>query len=102
VLECLNKLIIFLDKYRVHGFLVAHPTKLKKDLGTKKYEVPTLYSISGSAHFFNRTHNGMSVWRDFETGEVDVHIQKIKWSWLGRIGVCKFMFDTMTRRYKAI
>lgn len=102
VLECLNKLIAFLDKYKVHCFLVAHPTKLKKDPKTNKYEVPTMYSISGSAHFFNRTHNGISVYRDFESNLVDVYVQKVKWSWLGKIGFCSFGFDTMTREYKPI
>lgn len=102
VLTCLNKLIAFLEKYRVHCFLVAHPTKLRKDPGTKKYEVPTLYSISGSAHFFNRTHNGMSIYRDFETNQVDVYVQKVKWSWLGKIGFCSYNFNTFTREYEPI
>lgn len=102
ILQRLNKLIAFLDKYKVHGFLVAHPTKLRKDLQTKKYEIPNLYSISGSAHFFNRTHNGMSIYRDFETNQVDVYVQKVKWSWLGKIGFTSFSFDTFTRRYKPI
>ena len=99
ILQRLNKLIAFLDKYKVHGFLVAHPTKLRKDAQTKKYEIPNLYSISGSAHFFNRTHNGMSVYRDFETNQVDVYVQKVKWSWLGKIGFCSFNFNTFTRQY---
>ncbi len=102
ILQCLNKLIGFLDKYKVHGFLIAHPTKLKKDLQTKKYEIPNLYSISGSAHFFNRTHNGMSIYRDFETNQIDVYVQKVKWSWLGRIGYCSYNFDPFTRMYKPI
>jgi len=102
ILQRLNKLIAFLDKFKVHGFLVAHPTKLRKDLTTKKYEIPTLYSISGSAHFFNRTHNGMSVYRDFETNQVDVYVQKVKWSWLGKLGFASYNFDTMTRTYKPV
>jgi twinkle protein len=99
VLECLNKLLIFLEKYRVHGFLVAHPTKLRKDSKTGKYEIPTLYNISGSAHFFNRPHNGLSVYRDFQTNVVDVYIQKVKWSWLGKTGFTSYNFNTMTRQY---
>lgn len=102
VLTCLNKLLAFLDKYKVHGFLVAHPTKLGKDRKTGKYEIPTMYSISGSAHFFNRTHNGLSVWRDFETNIVDIYVQKVKWSWLGKLGFASYRFDTLTRTYNPI
>jgi twinkle protein len=101
-LTCLNMLINFLDKYQVHGFLVAHPTKLMKDKRTGKYEIPTLYNISGSAHFFNRTHNGISVYRDFQTNVVDVYVQKVKWSWLGKLGYASFHYDTMTRQYLPI
>lgn len=99
VLTCLNKLIAFLEKYQVHGFLVAHPTKLQKDKVTKKYDVPTLYNISGSAHFFNRTHNGLSIARDFQTNVVDVYVQKVKCSWLGKIGYASFNYDVLTRQY---
>lgn len=101
-LACLNMLINFLDKYQVHGFLVAHPTKLMKDKRTGKYEIPTLYNISGSAHFFNRTHNGISVYRDFQTNVVDVYVQKVKWSWLGKLGFASFYYDTMTRQYTSV
>lgn len=99
VSEVLQKLIVFLKKRGVHCFLIAHPTKIERDKKTGKYEVTTLYKISGSAHFFNKTYNGISVYRDFETGQVDVYIQKVKWSWLGKIGSCSFTFDTMTRQY---
>lgn len=102
VLQCLNKLINFLERNKVHGFLVAHPTKLQKDKGTGKYEIPTLYSISGSAHFFNRTHNGLVVYRDFSTNQVDVYLQKVKHYWLGKLGHCSFYFNTDTRKYTAI
>lgn len=101
ILTCLNKLLAFLDKYKVHGFLVAHPTKLRKDPKTGKYEIPTMYSISGSAHFFNRTHNGISLYRDFQTNTVDVYIQKVKWSWLGKLGFASFHYNTMTRQYQS-
>ena len=102
VLQCINKLMIFLDKHRVHGFLVAHPTKLQKDKGTGKYEIPTLYSISGSAHFFNRTHNGISVYRDFQTGIVDIYVQKCKYYWLGKLGFCSFNYNVETRAYTPV
>jgi twinkle protein len=100
VLTCLNKLLNFLDRYKVHCFLVAHPTKMQKDKKTGKYEIPTLYNISGSAHFFSRPHNGISVWRDFQTNATDVYVQKVKYSWLGKIGFASFNYNTYTRQYE--
>lgn len=96
----LSKIIQFAKKFNVHVFLMAHPTKIMKNKETKKYEVPTLYSISGSANFFNKTHNGITVYRDETT--VDVHIQKVKQSWLGKVGLCQFTYNTLTRQYSAI
>lgn len=97
--ESLTKIKSFALRTGVHVFLIAHPTKIQKDKGTKKYEVPTLYSISGSAHFFNKTDNGFTVYRDFETNLVEVHIQKVRYSWLGKIGLCTFNYCTDTRQY---
>jgi twinkle protein len=102
VSEFLTTLLNFAVKHGVHIFLVAHPTKINKDKNTKKYEVPTLYSISGSAHFYNKTYNGITVYRDTETNVVDVYIQKVKWSWLGKLGFCTFSYDTLTRQYTNI
>jgi len=96
--ECLTKIKNFCMKYSAHLFLVAHPTKLKKE-ANGKYEIPTMYSISGSAHFFNKTDNGIAVYRDFETGIVTLYIQKIRYSWLGKLGYCEFMFNNDTRQY---
>ena len=61
-----------------------------------------MYNISGSAHFFNRTHNGISIYRDFQTNVVDVHVQKVKYSWLGKQGYCSFDYNTLTRAYSPI
>lgn len=90
----------FCVKTESHAFIVAHPTKLKKENG--KYEIATLYHISGSAHFFNKTDNGISIYRDFETNEVTVYIQKVRNEWNGKIGFCRFMLDKETREYKPI
>ena len=97
VSTCLTKIRAFCVKTSTHLFLVAHPTKLKKENG--KYEVPTMYSISGSAHFFNKTDNGISVYRDFETNIVTVYIQKVRFEWNGKIGFCEFRFEPDTRQY---
>jgi len=97
--EFLTTMLNFCVKCGVHLFLIAHPTKIQKNKSNGKYEVPTLYSISGSAHFFNKTYNGICVYRDFETNIVDVYVQKVKWSWLGKVGFCSFDFNTLTRQY---
>jgi twinkle protein len=102
VSEILGKLISFLRKHQVHCFFIAHPTKIQKDKSSGEYEIPTLYNISGSANFFNKTHNGISIYRYFETNVVKVYIQKIKWSWLGKLGSCSFNYNTITRQYEAI
>jgi twinkle protein len=76
---------------------VAHPTKIKKEAG--KYEIPTLYQISGSANFFNKTDNGFTVYRDYQTGEVVVYIQKVRNEFVGKIGQVSFRYDKFTGRY---
>lgn len=98
--ECLTKIKAFTLTYGVHIFLIAHPVKLKKD--GDKYEVPTLYSISGSAHFFNKTDNGLTIYRDFGTNLVTIYIQKIRYSWLGKIGYVSFNYNTETRQYELV
>ena len=66
---------------------------------SKKMEVPNLYSISGSANFYNKTHNGVTIYRDRETGIVTVYVQKVKQSWLGEIGWSSYNYNTFTRQY---
>lgn len=98
VSETLTKIALFKVKYKIHVFIVAHPTKptTTKDGETKK---PTLYNISGSAHFFNKTDNGIVVSRA-ETTEVEV--QKVRWKFLGKLGSANFYFDKPTGRFTDI
>lgn len=98
VSECLTKIKAFCIQNMVHIFLIAHPTKMPKVNG--KYEVPTLYSISGSAHFYNKTDNGITVYRDYTGNTVEVYIQKVRYGWLGKIGGATFVYNTMTRQYE--
>lgn len=96
--ECLTKIKAFSLTHGIHIILIAHPTKMGKT--GDKYDIPTLYNISGSAHFFNKTDNGITVYRDFATGIVDVHVQKVRYSWLGKIGLASFTYNVDTRQYK--
>lgn len=97
--ELLTKICNFCRRNDVHGFLIAHPVKIKKDKQTGKYEVATLYDIAGSAHFFNKTYNGISVYRDFDTNQVTVYVPKVKYKFIGKIGNCSFHYDRDTGRY---
>lgn len=99
VSKSLTKITAFAKKYSVHVFLVAHPTKIQKDKNTGKYEVPTLYSISGSAHFFNKTDNGITIYRDFETNLITIYVQKVRFFFVGKIGFSSFIYDLPTGRY---
>lgn len=100
--EALTLIKEFAVKTDTHVFLVAHPTKLRKPPGEKKMPVATMYDIAGSAHFFNKADNGISVYRDFDSNEVDIHVQKVRFSWLGKCGVAPLTYDTYTRKYTEI
>lgn len=90
----------FCELNNMHCFLVAHPTKGKRQKDNQmKYEVPTLYDISGSANFFNKTDNGLCVYRDFEENKTYVYIQKVKFSHWGKVGFSDFVYDVVNGRY---
>jgi len=81
--EVLTRLTSFAQKYNVAIFLVAHPTKMKKN-EVGKYEKPSLYDVSGSADFRNQTHDGFCIYRDDDwTSFVNL---KTKESFQGEIG----------------
>lgn len=100
--EALSLIKEFAIRNDVHVFLVAHPRKLMKDPKTKQYPVASMYDISGSAHFFNKTDNGISIHRDFANGTVTAYVQKVRFSWLGKCGFTTYSFDTFTRQYLQI
>jgi len=99
--KCLDEIVTFCETHNVHCFLVAHPTKIKKNINTGKYEVPTLYDIAGSANFYNKADNGICVYRDFEEEKSYVHIQKIKFDHWGTEGCAVFSYDVKSKRYQS-
>jgi twinkle protein len=58
----LPELQLFAKRYGVHLFIVAHPTKLQKR-DDFNFEIPTMYSISGSANWYNMPDNGLILYR---------------------------------------
>jgi twinkle protein len=72
------------------------------------YEVPNLYDISGSAHFFNKTDYGLCIYRllkDDKTGfsnTVQIHVQKVKFKHLGECGMVELNYNYVNGRYENI
>ena len=93
----LNGMKYFAREQNLHYFLVAHPRKLE-DV-RQGHRMPTLYDVAGSAHFYNLTDNGFTVWRNFKTGQVVVNIQKVKHKFIGQIGKTFFNFDKTNSSY---
>lgn len=87
----LSEITQFCQQTNTHLFLIAHPRKMESDNGV--YKVPTPYDISGSADFFNKAYNCLTVYRnkelksDFESDIVEIHIQKVKRKENGQQGV---------------
>jgi twinkle protein len=98
--ESLDKINSFNEENNVHCFLIAHPTKLAKNKDTGLFEIPNLYNISGSANFYNKTDNGLTVYRNYTTNKTEVYVQKVKFSHWGKVGNCEFDYDLDSGRFK--
>ena len=96
----LRRLKKFAVKNNVLVVLVAHPRKMDKS--SAGYNVPRLYDISGSHHFFNVPDWGLAVHRSFQNGQkdpVEIHVQKIKWHFRGKLGRVDYEFDRDSGQY---
>lgn len=89
----------FIRTEMLHGWIVAHPQKLRRDKNGD-FPIPTLYDISGSAQWFNKTHMGLSLHRpDVTSNKVQIHVQKVKFRWCGQLGYAELFYDKVTGRY---
>lgn len=98
----LERLLNFARRRQVLVILAAHPTKMKLDPLTKKFPVPTMYDISGSAAFFNKADFGIAIERDRGRGVTRVHVQKVKFRHLGYPGVASFQYNLHCGRFVPI
>jgi len=91
--QSLTKIRRFSRENVVHSWIVAHPTKLRKN-DTGAYDPPTPYDISGSSHWRNKADFCLTVHRDELTkNEVSVIVQKVKQKNFGKLGAVKFNYD---------
>jgi twinkle protein len=101
VSQTLSHVIERVREYNIHLWLIAHPAKMQKDRdGT--YPIPTPRDVSGSAHFWNKADNCIAVHRDQVEGSpnVEIHVQKVRWKHIGRIGFTTLVYDRVTGRYR--
>lgn len=101
----LDQLISFAKINDILIILVAHPRKMSKT-STGKFEVPSLYDISGSANFYNKTDYGITVHRksneqNIMINEVDVYFQKIKYKHLGEQGIVNLKYNYINGRFQS-
>ncbi|GFR43637.1 hypothetical protein Agub_g4737, partial [Astrephomene gubernaculifera] len=107
--ELLSKVRRFARESECHVWFVAHPRQQKGFTG----QAPGLYDISGSAHWFNKTDNGIVVHRRFtevvdpvsgkryrqSLPEVDIKLQKVRNKDIGTQGETHLLYDKATGRY---
>lgn len=72
----------FAKMYHSLVALVAHPRKMEKT-EDGNYKIVTPYEISGSADFFNIADTILSFWRDFNSNQNFMYVQKVRNEWLG-------------------
>lgn len=99
--RALNKITSFKQVYDLCVIVVAHPTKIKKDK-FGQHEVPSLYDVSSSSHFFNKCDVGITIYRDFEVNQTIAYIQKMKYRNIGMFGRTEFNYNLANNRYHPV
>ena len=95
--EMLTRMVQFARSHDLAIFFIAHPAKMRQnDNGT--YPIPKGMHISGSAAWFAKADNGLTVHR--EEGHVEIHSWKARFKWIGTVGSCNLTFDPVSGRYE--
>ena len=89
--EMLAQFKTFAMRAEVTFFLIAHPAK---PMNAGQDWVPTGYSISGSAHFYNRADFGLTVQRKMD--QTILHVWKCRFPWQGQLGEATLFYDKAT------
>jgi twinkle protein len=103
--RCLKKIRMFAKRHGVHVWVVIHPTKLYRSKENGEYPVPSLYDCAGSAHWRNKSDNGIVIWRQLNDSErkdfpeVEIHVEKIRFRQVGRRGIAKLYYDPICATY---
>ena len=98
--KSLTKIRQFARANGLHIWVIAHPKNLVKN-SEGNYDPPTMYDISGGAHWRNKADNGICVYRDFDTNLTTIIIQKIRFREIGQLGETNLKY-TFSSNYKQI
>lgn len=102
--ESLSRLRQWVRHNNLHLFIVAHPSKQRRNIDTGKLPIVTPDMISDSAQFWNKSDNCITValTDEHRSEEVDIHVHKIRFSHIGARGMATLRFDKVTGRYHEI
>jgi len=100
--SALTQIRQFARLHNVHVWVVAHPAKLRKNDKNGTYPVPTPYDISGSAHWRNKADNSLTVHRPDLGITVEIHVQKIRFKEVGKLGMATLEYDLDCSIYREI
>lgn len=101
VSSAIRELKRFAKKYQVHVAVVAHPAKMQRG-HDGEIPVPTLYDISDSAHFYNKSDLGVVVHRK-KDGKSFVQIAKSRYhTEIGKPGIVDVSYDLTTARFQQV
>jgi twinkle protein len=89
----------FAKAFNVHLIVVAHPAKMHKDLKSGEYSVPTMYDISDSSHWYNKSDIGIVVHQ--AEGATLIRVAKSRYhDSIGKPGDRYATFHFAKRRYE--
>ncbi|QDP61035.1 MAG: putative ATP-dependent helicase [Prokaryotic dsDNA virus sp.] len=98
----ISKIKRFNRENEIFSFMIAHPTKQIRN-PDGKFTVNSLYDVSGSAHWNNKSDVGIIVERDFEAEVTNVRIAKVREIDVqGRIGEVTLKWNDKTRCFHDI
>lgn len=101
VSRILASLNTFAKIHEIHIWVVAHPRKMESD-NNRKPVVPTPYDISGSANFYNKADNCITVHRHRSDDDdyVGIHVQKVRFQYKnGTTGTGKLSYNVRSGNY---
>lgn len=98
----LSKIRQFARRNGVHVWIVAHPKNLVANK-QGEYDPPTMYMISGGAHWRNKADNGICIFRPcFEVDETIIIVQKVRFRETGEPGQVTVRYSRADGNYHSI